>query len=94
MILRAVEHALPWEQVSALLDELQIAMRRFDCRAAREVLERAVAEYQPHDAIHDVVWLRRAELNVPAPTDAKIMDLHAHRAGRVPAGSINAPRAD
>ena len=47
MILRAVEHALSWDAVQRLLDELAVAMRRFDCAAARHVMERAVAEYQP-----------------------------------------------
>jgi FlaA1/EpsC-like NDP-sugar epimerase len=91
MILRAVEHALPWDQVYQLLEELNIAMRRFDCRAALELLKRGVAEYQPQHGIQDIVWVNRAEPAAALPAEAKVTDLQARRAGRSPAHT-GAPR--
>lgn len=79
MIMRAVEHALPWSAVLDLLEELGVAMRRFDCRAAREILERAVAEYRPADGIQDLVWLRRVGPAQVVPLDPKVTDIQARR---------------
>ena len=77
MILRAVEHALPWVEVSVLLDRLGIALRRFDCRTVLEVLTAAVREYHPTDGIQDVVWLKRPDRVVP---ESRIADLTERRA--------------
>ena len=81
MIMRAVEHSLAWRDVQALLEELRIAMGRFDCATARSILERAVAEYRPSGELQDIVWTQR---NAPSVSvihgEAKIMDLQAHRA--------------
>jgi FlaA1/EpsC-like NDP-sugar epimerase len=82
MIMRAMEHALPWEQVLQLLEELGIVMRRFDCRAALELLRRAVTEYEPSGGVQDLVWNSR-----PAPVasvDAKVTDLQSRRPRPVP----------
>jgi len=59
MILRATEHALPWERVQKLLDELLVTMNRFDIPRALELLKEAVAEYAPAPLVHDLVWARR-----------------------------------
>jgi FlaA1/EpsC-like NDP-sugar epimerase len=56
-ILRAMEHSLTWEQMRHVLDELAICAARFDCDRAREVLMRAVPEYQPTERVQDHVWL-------------------------------------
>jgi FlaA1/EpsC-like NDP-sugar epimerase len=56
-ILRAMEHSLSWEQIRHVLDELAQCSVRFDCERAREILLRAVAEYQPTDKVQDHVWL-------------------------------------
>ncbi len=56
MILRAVEHSLPWDQLLRLLDKLRDAVRRYDCKLAREILAEAVVEYVPSPAIEDMVW--------------------------------------
>jgi FlaA1/EpsC-like NDP-sugar epimerase len=37
MILRAIEHSLPWERVQELLDEILAAMSRFDCQRALQL---------------------------------------------------------
>jgi FlaA1/EpsC-like NDP-sugar epimerase len=47
MIMRAVEHSLPWPAVQFLLSELLEALNRFDCAAARDLLKQAVIEYSP-----------------------------------------------
>jgi FlaA1/EpsC-like NDP-sugar epimerase len=59
MILRAMEHSLPWEQVQQLLHDLIVAMGQFDVRAACDLLQRAVREYRPSGEVVDGVWCRR-----------------------------------
>ena len=79
MILRAVEHALPWAEVSVLLDRMAVALRRFDCKAALEVLCETVREYRPQNEIQDLVWVKRPE-RVASNSDGKVADLSARRA--------------
>ena len=62
MIMRAIEHSLPWMQVQQVLDELSVALNRFDCDRARQLLMQTVAEYKPAQEIQDLVWSRKAEL--------------------------------
>jgi len=59
MIMRAMEHALPWERVQELLHSLLVAMGQFDVRAASDLLQSAVSEYRPNGDIVDSVWCRR-----------------------------------
>jgi FlaA1/EpsC-like NDP-sugar epimerase len=59
MILRAMEHSLPWEQVHDLLQNLLVAMAQFDVPTACALLQRGVREYQPSGSIADSVWNRR-----------------------------------
>ena len=56
-ILRAMEHSLSWDQIKHVLDDLAQCSLRFDCDRAREILLRAVPEYQPTDRVQDHVWL-------------------------------------
>jgi FlaA1/EpsC-like NDP-sugar epimerase len=56
-ILRAMEHSLTWEQMRNVLDDLTQAATRFDCERAREILLRAVPEYNPAERVQDHVWL-------------------------------------
>lgn len=62
MIMRAMEHSLPWLQVQQVLDELALALTRFDCERARQLLMQTVAEYRPTGDIQDLVWSRKAVL--------------------------------
>jgi FlaA1/EpsC-like NDP-sugar epimerase len=78
MIMRAVEHSLPWPAVQLLLNELLDALNRFDCAAARELLMRAVIEYRPVQDIQDHVWQRKHF--APVAELAKVTDLAARRA--------------
>jgi len=94
MILRAVEHALPWEELRQLLEALGDATQQFDCRTARTILERAVREYHPESDIQDVVWTRRPAPTALPRTEAKVADLQAHRIGRAPTPGGAASHAD
>ena len=47
MILRAIEHSLPWERIQWMLDEILAAMSRFDCHRALQLLSEVVVEYKP-----------------------------------------------
>jgi FlaA1/EpsC-like NDP-sugar epimerase len=79
MILRAIEHSLPWDRVQALLDDLLVVMRRFDCPRALEILREAVVEYRPTEQMHDLVWTRQQALAHP-PDAGKVTDLQTRRA--------------
>ncbi len=50
MILRAIEHSLPWERVQEFLNEIMAAMSRFDCQRSLQLLGDVVAEYTPAPA--------------------------------------------
>ena len=76
MIMRAMEHSLPWPMVQQILDDLLHALDRSDCRRARDLLVQAVAEYRPEVEIQDLVWSWKAS----ALSDSrKVTELHAHR---------------
>ncbi len=84
MIMRAMEHSLPWEQMQAMLDELLVIMRKFDCRRAREMLLEAITEYKPAAAIEDLVWRQHGVANAAAvaaiPVEQKVTELASRRA--------------
>ena len=60
MIMRAMEHSLPWERMQQLLNELLIALASFDCRRSVGLLCEAVAEYRQTHDIRDYVWAQKA----------------------------------
>jgi FlaA1/EpsC-like NDP-sugar epimerase len=62
MIMRAMEHSLPWHQVQQILDDMSLALSRFDCDRARQLLMQTVAEYRPTEGIQDLVWNRKTEV--------------------------------
>jgi len=85
MIMRAMEHSLPWSQVQQVLDELSGALTRFDCDRARQLLMQTVAEYRPTGDIQDLVWSRKAAL---AHAELKnVTALQTRRARQLPPSS-------
>jgi FlaA1/EpsC-like NDP-sugar epimerase len=80
MIMRAVEHSLPWTAVQLLLNELLEAINRFDCAAARDLLMQAVVEYRPEQVIQDHVWRRRQFAASGIPEPGKVTDIASRRA--------------
>jgi FlaA1/EpsC-like NDP-sugar epimerase len=76
MILRAIEHSLPWERVQVMLDEIILAMSRFDCSRALQMLSEVVVEYKPAPEPHDLVWGRQATL---PSDDRKVTSLKVRR---------------
>ena len=79
MILRAIEHSLPWERIQTMLDEILSAMGRLDCPRALQLLSEVVVEYKPAPESHDLVWARQAA--VPAD-DRKVTSLKVRRVVR------------
>ena len=77
MIMRAVEHALPWDRVDNLLREMSLALRTFDCDRAIAVLKEAVVEYTASVQLHDLVT---QEKRAVIAEQSKITDLQARRA--------------
>src|SRR5579859_3103625 len=73
MILRAIEHSLPWERVQSLLEEILVAMSRFDCHRALHLLGEVVEEYKPAPEPHDLVSARQAILTTA--DDRKVTSL-------------------
>jgi FlaA1/EpsC-like NDP-sugar epimerase len=77
MILRAMEHRLPWAVLRGLIEELESALELFDCDKVLDILTRAVDEYSPAPAIHDLVWQRAQS----AAGHSKVARLAAGTAG-------------
>jgi FlaA1/EpsC-like NDP-sugar epimerase len=77
MIMRAIEHHLPWAKMQQLLNELLVALASFDCHRALALLTESVAEYQNEVEIRDYVWTRKAVL--PHAPAAKVADFAAKR---------------
>jgi FlaA1/EpsC-like NDP-sugar epimerase len=86
MIMRAMEHSIPWGRMQQLLESLLSALQFSDCGRALSLLREAVAEYRPAEDICDYVWTRNTVL-LPATTDKKIADLASKR--RHSEGSIH-----
>ena len=76
MILRAIEHSLPWERVQFLLEEILVAMSRFDCHRALQLLGEGVEEYKPAPESHDLVWARQT---AAITDDRKVTNLKSRR---------------
>jgi FlaA1/EpsC-like NDP-sugar epimerase len=77
MILRAIEHHLPWARMQQILNEQLVALASFDCHRALALLTESVAEYQAEVDIRDYVWTRKAVL--PHAPAAKVADFAAKR---------------
>jgi FlaA1/EpsC-like NDP-sugar epimerase len=77
MIMRAIEHHLPWMKMQQILNDLLVALASFDCHRTLALLAEAVAEYQAEVDIRDYVWTRKAVL--PHATAAKVADFAAKR---------------
>lgn len=56
LIMRAQESELPWDQLNALLQELNTACSAFDYEQIRALLLQIVAEYEPQCGIEDLIW--------------------------------------
>jgi FlaA1/EpsC-like NDP-sugar epimerase len=80
MILRAIEHSLPWERVQELLNEILAAMSRFDCPRTLQLLNDVVAEYTPAPQPHDLVWARQSTMTTD---DRKVTSLKPRRVARI-----------
>lgn len=78
MILRAIEHRMPWRDVQHLIDEMLEALNHNDCDRARELLMKGVVEYRPGEGLQDHVWMRKGELAL-AKAAGNVADLRAHR---------------
>jgi FlaA1/EpsC-like NDP-sugar epimerase len=76
MILRAIEHSLPWERVQSMLDEVLTAMGRYDCPQALQLLSEVVVEYKPAPEQHDLVCARQAAQQLD---DRKVTSLKVRR---------------
>jgi FlaA1/EpsC-like NDP-sugar epimerase len=88
MILRAIEHSLPWENVQWMLDEILGAMNRYDCARALQVLNEVVIEYKPAPESHDLVSGRQA--SQPAD-DRKVTNIKVRRVVRNSTPSTTGP---
>lgn len=76
MIMRAVEHALPWSDVENLLGRIVSALRAFDCSRSIDLLNEAVVEYRAAPEMHDLV---SSEKKLLIAEQSKITDLNLRR---------------
>jgi FlaA1/EpsC-like NDP-sugar epimerase len=88
MILRAIEHSLPWERVQSMLDEVLTAMGRCDCPRALQLLSEVVVEYKPAPEQHDLVSARQAAQPLD---DRKVTSLKVRRLMRNPSPTSTGP---
>jgi FlaA1/EpsC-like NDP-sugar epimerase len=80
MIMRAMEHSLPWSALQRLLQQLMLAMTQFDVHAARELLIQGVSEYKPSEGIADLVWRTQQAEAVPARAqDSNVTSIQSRR---------------
>ena len=77
MIMRAMEHSIPWPRMQQLLNDLLVALASFDCRRALALLAESVAEYRTVHAISDYVWTRKSI--APTAEVGKVADFAAKR---------------
>ena len=80
MILRAIEHSLPWDRVQELLNETMEAMSHYDCQRSLQLLSDVVAEYTPAPQPHDLMWSRQTTM---ATDDRKVTSLKPRRVVRM-----------
>jgi len=80
MILRAIEHSLPWDRVQELLNEIMEAMSHYDCQRSLQLLSDVVAEYTPAPQPHDLMWSRQTTM---ATDDRKVTSLKPRRVVRM-----------
>jgi FlaA1/EpsC-like NDP-sugar epimerase len=80
MILRAIEHSLPWDRVQELLNEVLEAMGRYDCQRSLQLLSDVVAEYTPAPQPHDLMWARQTTM---ITDDRKVTSLKPRRVVRM-----------
>jgi FlaA1/EpsC-like NDP-sugar epimerase len=80
MILRAIEHSLPWDRVQELLNEILEAMGRYDCQRSLQLLSDVVAEYTPAPQPHDLMWGRQTTMTTD---DRKVTSLKPRRVVRM-----------
>jgi len=87
MIMRAMEKSLPWNELQTHLDELNEAIRYFDCQRTRNILLASVDGYQPSNGIDDLIWqVQHADQSAdqPAAAHSVVTQLDSHR----PTGSL------
>jgi FlaA1/EpsC-like NDP-sugar epimerase len=77
MIMRAIEHSIPWPRMQRLLDHITVALERLECDRALALLSEAVTEYQPSAQVRDYVWSRKQPVAVV--TDSNVADIAAKR---------------
>jgi FlaA1/EpsC-like NDP-sugar epimerase len=87
MILRAIEHSLPWDRVQELLNEILEAMGRYDCQRSLQILSDVVAEYTPAPQPHDLMWARQTTM---ITDDRKVTSLKPRRVVRMTGPSDSA----
>jgi hypothetical protein len=78
MMMRAMEHSIPWSRMQQILEGLHSALVSSDCGRAVALLRESVAEYRAAEDICDYVWTRNVGMS-PVPSDNKVADLASKR---------------
>ena len=76
MIMRAIEHSLPWARMQRLLEQITVALERLECDRVLALLSEAVSEYQAPAVVRDYVWTRK---HAAPLSDSKVADLTTKR---------------
>jgi FlaA1/EpsC-like NDP-sugar epimerase len=67
MIMRAVEHSLPWARLEPMVRQMLDLSRDGDAPAALKALRQVVQEYTPANRVHDLVWNAERNHKTPSP---------------------------
>jgi FlaA1/EpsC-like NDP-sugar epimerase len=83
MIMRAMEHSLPWPATQRQLQLLLVKLGQYDVNGARDILLETVVEYRPHADVVDLIWQAREPVepaaSSPRELDPKVTDLRSRR---------------
>jgi FlaA1/EpsC-like NDP-sugar epimerase len=67
LIMRAQEAEIPWPELRAMLNKLEVACDSFEYEEVRALLLGAVQGYEPQCGIEDLVWCEQSKLALAQP---------------------------
>ena len=73
-IMRAKENYIEWDELSPMIDELEVTSRALDRVRARQILIDSVGEYAPANGIEDLVWASKQKMAVEEVEPEKVVD--------------------
>lgn len=76
LIMRAQESEIAWQTLRGMLNEMDLACKKFDYEAVRASLLSIIKEYSPQCGIEDFIWTEQARLNQSKGSEHKPVDAY------------------